>query len=168
MLLNKGNPMKNITIIKLFLIISTTLILNNCGFQKINKDLSPIVNIEKFNLSGDSKINYNLKNEILLTSKKKGKNRIIITLKTEKKKTDKVKETSGKITRYMVSINVNMTVEEVISSKTISKSFSKSGDISVGRNHSDTIDAEKKMVKNLSEILAKDIIRYVNIYFQNK
>ena len=166
MLLNKNNFMQNITIIKLFLIISTTLILNNCGFQKINKDLSPLVNIEKFNLSGDSKINYNLKNEILLISKKEGKNKIIITLKTEKKKTDKVKEASGKITRYMVSINVNMTVEEVKSSKMISKSFSKSGDFSVGRNHSDTIDAEKKMVKNLSEILAKDIIKYVNIYFQ--
>lgn len=168
MLLNKYNFMKNSKIIRALLIISTTFFLNNCGYQKINKSLSPLINIEKFNLSGDSKINYNLKNEILLISKNDGINRVIISLDTKKNKTDKVKETSGKITRYNVSIDVSFSLKEIKNSKTHSRLFSKSGDFSVGSNHSDTIDAEKKIIKNLSELLAKDIIRYLNIYFQNK
>lgn len=143
-------------IAKTILIVSLLLPVG-CGYKVINKTNQnnfSIVNIES---TGNRRINYILKNNLLINSKENSEN--ILDLKLNSKKTKEIKEKNIKnqITKYKISINVEIKFNLNNSNKTNSINSSFSGDYLVAENHSSTLSNEKTVTENLVENISNDI-----------
>ena len=154
--------------IKFTIIFTFVLALTSCGYQKVIQNDEPLVYINEFNVeSSNKRLAYLIKNEILLVSKKNAKNKINLNLKLKKNKIGKIKDKSGKITRYTIELSADLSIKKLDDLSLISKSFNKSGDYNIAGNHFDTLNRENKIVKNIAEELTEEISRYLILYFKN-
>ena len=148
-----------------FLIILMSL--SACGFKSMNKLKQKSYFVQQIELDGDKRIGYTIKNEILLNSSDGAKETIDIGLVIKKKKEVKEKNISNKITSYMVTLNVDLSVINVITSKKVESTFTKSSSYNVAKNHSDTISNEKSTIENLTSTITEDIINFLKIYLNS-
>tara|TARA_B100001029_G_C15056889_1_gene455103 strand:- start:99 stop:575 length:477 start_codon:yes stop_codon:yes gene_type:complete len=150
----------------LMLLISTFLF--SCGYKKVVQNNEPIVYINNFNIEGGNKrLAYLIKNEILLISKENAENKIDIDIKLNKNKIGKIKDKSGKVTRYTIELGADLSFKEVNNTKLIGKSFNKSGDFDIASNHFDTLNRENTTTSNIAEEITEEISRYLILYFKN-
>ena len=156
---------KKIQII-LILLISTLLI--SCGYKKVVQNNEPILYINEISIEGGNKrLEYLVKNEILLISKKNAENKININLKLNKSKIGKIKDKSGKVTRYTIELAADLSIKKINDTKLISKSFNKSGDFDIATNHFDTLNKENSTTENIAKEITEEITRYLIFYFKN-
>ncbi len=132
------------------------LMLASCGFKVVS-------NVKNYNISeiiteGDKKINYFLKNKLIINSNNGNENLVKLNINTEKFKSIKEKNLNNQITKY--EINVETQVEYVILSNGLSDKFtlSKSGSYEVASRHSETLNNEKNLINLLINDLSKDIL----------
>ena len=154
---------KNIFIFFLAFLIS----LSACGFKSMNQLKKKSYFVQQIELSGDKRIGYLIKNEILLSSSPNAEKTIDVNLIVNKKKEIKEKNISGKITSYMITLNIDLSIVNVMSKKKIKKRFTKSNSYSVANNHSDTISNEKNTLGSLAETITGDIINFLTMYLNN-
>ncbi len=140
------------------------LILSSCGYQKIYEKDKKLINIVKFEVSGNKRIGSSLKNEVLLISSNEGVNKFIIKAKIKKNKEVKDKNISGKITKYSLKLEVNLSLKEVNSQRSLVRNFYQTNDYDVFKSHSDTLSTEKKLIENMTQQIGEDIINFLNIY----
>jgi len=151
-----------------FIFFLTLLIgLPACGFKSMNQLKQKNYFVQQIALNGDKRIGYLIKNEILLSSSSNAESTIDISLAINKKKEIKEKNISGKITSYKLTLNVDLSVINVMNSKKIENKFIKSNNYSVANNHSDTLANEKKTLENLAEVVTEDIINFLTMYLNN-
>ena len=151
-----------------FIFFLTLLIgLPACGFKSMNQLKQKSYFVQQIALDGDKRIGYFVKNEILLSSSPNAESTIDISLTVNKKKEIKEKNISGKITSHKLTLNVDLSVINVMNSKKIEKKFIKSNNYSVANNHSDTLANEKKTLENLAEVVTEDIINFLTMYLNN-
>ena len=148
---------------KIIIIIIFSILLNSCGFKKINRDADSSVYIRTINVSGDNRIGYILKNNILLISKKGSNKKYDIDIKLKNTRTSKIKDISGKTSRFNESIALNLVLENIDNSEKIIKSFTESRDYDVGKNHTTTIRNQKNAIKNIIEQLSDEIINFLTL-----
>jgi len=141
-------------------IIIFSILLTSCGFKKIN-DRQNQIHIQNINITGKKSTIYVLKNNILLISDKNSSTKFMIEMKTTESKAIKIKNISGKTTRYNLSINADLILKNVNSLKELNKSFSKNYDYEVATNHSSTIENEKNARKNLINQLSDAVINFI-------
>ena len=141
--------------------------LSACGFKSMNQLKQKSYFVQQIALDGDKRIGYLIKNEILLSSSSNAESTIDISLAINKKKEIKEKNISGKITSYKLTLNVDLSVINVMNSKKIENKFIKSNSYSVANNHSDTLTNEKKSLENLAEAVTEDIINFLTMYLNN-
>ncbi len=144
--------------------LSFLISLSACGFKSMNQLKQKSYFVQQIKLDGDKRIGYFIKNEILLNSSTSAEKTIDVNLVVKKKKEIKEKNISGKITSYMVTLNVDLSMINVISSKKIENRFTKSNSYNVANNHSDTMSNEKNTIENLAEIITEDIINFLIMY----
>ena len=152
---------------KTFLVLILIIMpLSACGYTvvKNNKNID-ILNIAS---SGNKKISYVVKNQLMMNSYKGGKNKINIKLNTEKNKSAKEKNISGTITKYYLNLKAKLEIEDDKCNNIINKTFTVTGDFEVGSRNSQTIITEKKKTENLTEKLAEQINTFLIIYFENQ
>ena len=82
--------MKKKLLLSFFIIF---LLTNNCGFKVVNKSEIYNFDINKFITSGDNRVNFKIKNNLIFNSKKSEKKLVDIYLDTKKSK--EVKEKYG-------------------------------------------------------------------------
>ena len=155
---------KNIKNLYIFMFL---ILLVSCGFKKINQNDNSSIYIQNIDIIGEKKISYLLKNNILFISKKDSTNKYEMELKIDKTKTSKIKNAKGQVTRYSLSFMVNLVMTNINNQKNINKSFSRSGDYDVAENHSQTINNEKNMVKNIIQQISNDIISFITLHVKN-
>ena len=155
---------KKINIILIFLF---SLLLISCGYKKIVQKKTSI-NIQSINVTGENRIAYNLKNDIGLITNENSENRFRINLKITKKIDNKIKDTTGKITRFNLTINGDLVLINVKTLEETNKSFSKNQDYDVAENHSDTIKNEKQATKNVTRQLSEEVINFIMLIDKNK
>ena len=152
--------------IVLILLISTLLI--SCGYKKVAQNNEPIIYINEFSIEGGNKrLAYLVKNEILLISKKNAENKINVNLKLNQSKVGKIKDKSGKVTRYTIELAADLSIKKINDTKLISKSFNKSGDFDIATNHFDTLNKENSTTENIAKEITEEITRYLIFYFKN-
>ena len=100
--------------------------------------------------------------------KSTSKNKISIDLNIEKNKNSKVKDISGKITRYEIDLNVTMIIKDNAGNQVLEKKFQKTNDYDVRKNHSETIIKEKETAKTLGDQIAEDVIFFLNLFYKEK
>tara|TARA_B110000967_G_scaffold196132_1_gene226375 strand:+ start:177 stop:596 length:420 start_codon:yes stop_codon:yes gene_type:complete len=132
----------------------------SCGFKKINTDENKIF-IQDISVIGEKRMSYMLKNNISLISKKEAKDKYNIKIELTREKKSKIKSKTGKITRYNISVVLNLTMENIDTQEIVSKIFSRDDDYDVAKIHSDTIYNEANITENIVKKLSDDIVNFV-------
>ena len=125
-------------------------LLTGCGFKVVNQSELIDFNIENISISGDKRISYIIKNNLLPYSNSDGKKLVNIEIDINKNKF--IKEKNIKI-----EISIDASVQ-YRSEKTGRFQISKQGDFNVSRQYSQTLINEKNLIKMLSESIADNII----------
>jgi len=142
--------MKNF-LIPFFLILFFT---TGCGYKVIDRSKFGNFGIAEMNTSGETRINYKIKNKLFFNAEKNNNNLIILDL--ESKKTRKIEEKNDKneITKYRIFIKVDVSFRKITDTETSSFIVRKNGIYNVGNKYSQTLSNEKK----LTEILTNDVV----------
>ena len=142
--------MKNF-LIPFFLVLFFT---TGCGYKVIDRSKFGNFGIAEMNTSGETRINYKIKNKLFFNTEKNNNNLIILDL--ESKKTKKIEEKNDKneITKYRLFIKVDVSFKKITDTETSSFIVKKTGIYNVGNRYSQTLSNEKK----LTEILTNDVV----------
>ncbi len=148
---------------KIFLLSILSLFFLSCGFKTVDISSLSKFDIAEISLSGDKRINYILKNKILLNSDESNKKLISISIETFKKKKIKEKNIKNEITKYQIIIDTKIEIKDLENSKNERFSIKKNGEYNVATQYSQTLNNEKKLTKLLTEKLAEDILDELRI-----
>jgi len=139
------------------------LALLSCGFKPINEKNSRLIYLNKVNISGEKRISYTLKNNILIISNKDSKNKYDANIQVQKQKNTKIKDKTGKVTRYDMAITVNLELISLTNNNKISRIFIRNGDFDVASIYSETINNENNTIKNIVQQLSEDITNFITL-----
>ena len=150
---------------KLINLVFFLLLLTNCGFEVVKNTYG--FNILEVNAEGDKKISYALKNRIKINNSDLNKNFIKINIDSEKVKLIKEKNIQGKITKYEIKIVSN--VKYMILPENITKilTINKAANFNVADNNVETLNNEKKLIDNLIDEMADEILLKINLDFND-
>ena len=150
--------MKKITISLCIIIIIS---LSSCGYSKLNNQLNEF----KFNsivINGDKRLSYILKNNLSILSKTESQKSYDLLINLTSSKTSKIKDTTGKTTRFNVILNGDLKLTD--NNKVVkNRSFTVSNDYDVSNNHSDTIRNEKNSIQKNIDTLSEEITKYIQL-----
>tara|TARA_B100000886_G_scaffold338255_2_gene300681 strand:+ start:728 stop:1195 length:468 start_codon:yes stop_codon:yes gene_type:complete len=144
--------------VKKILSILIFTIVSSCGFKVVN--LSEIENFSfiELNLTGDKRINYIIKNNLLQASKENANNKIVITINTKKNKNIKEKNIKNEIIKYDISIVADILVKSISKNASFDFTITKNGSYSVAEQNSTTRNNERKLITLLSGDLSDEIL----------
>jgi len=147
--------MKNLKLITIA--ISLTL-LTGCGFKIIDKRELLNFNIKEISTNGDKRINFELKNKLSDYNDTNSSKVIKIELDTKKTKSIKEKNISNEITKYQIKVIVNVKLIKTDNTNNLEFTIEREGDYVVADKFSQTLNNEKKLIRNISEEIYEDII----------
>ena len=153
--------------IKLAFIIGLIFLLTTCGFKKITQEGAKGIYIQNINVSGERRSAYTIKNNILLISDDKSENKYDIEIKINKQKNNKIKDKTGKTTRYNLTISVDLNLTDINNNTKVKKKFTRDRDYDVVLLHSETISNEQKATKNIIQRLSQDVVNYLKLITRN-
>tara|TARA_E500000331_G_scaffold302050_1_gene303754 strand:+ start:127 stop:603 length:477 start_codon:yes stop_codon:yes gene_type:complete len=150
-------------IIKKSILILSLLLTMSCGFKVLDKSNTNNFTINEINTSGNSRINYKIKNYLLSNTQKNNTNVLSINMETKIKKRVKEKNIKNEITKYEIDLNTNINTYSIENNRKNDFNLSVAGDYSVDtKNYSGTINNEKNLINNLTEKLAENILKEIN------
>jgi len=150
---------------KLINLVFFLLLLTSCGFEVVKNTYG--FNILEVNAEGDKKISYALKNSIKINNSDLNKNFIKINIDSEKVKLIKEKNIQNKITKYEIKIVSN--VKYMILPENITKilTINKAANFNVADNKVETLNNEKKLIDNLIDEMADEILLKISLDFND-
>ena len=143
----------------LFLFLFATV---NCGFKVINESEKNNFSIQEIKTSGDKRINFKIKNNLLNYSKKNNQNILYINLKSKKNKSIKEKNIKNEITKYEISLDIDVTFNLINSNTKYKINLSSKGDYLVAKSYSATLNNEKKLIDDLTENISTKIQKKIS------
>jgi outer membrane lipopolysaccharide assembly protein LptE/RlpB len=147
--------------IKISLYIMIILGLSSCGYSRLN-DQSNEFKFNSIEINGDKRLSFILKNNLNLLSKPESKKNYDLLINLTSSKTSKIKDTTGKTTRFNVVLNGDLKLTD--NNKVVkNRSFTVSNDYDVSNNHSDTIRNEKNSIQNNIDLLSEEITKYIQL-----
>lgn len=147
--------MKNL---KLITIAISLILLTGCGFKIIDKRELLNFNIKEISTNGDKRINFELKNKLSDYNDTNSSKVIKIELDTKKTKSIKEKNISNEITKYQIKVIVNVKLIKTDNTNNLEFTIEREGDYVVADKFSQTLNNEKKLIRNISEEIYEDII----------
>lgn len=150
---------------KLINLVFFLLLLTSCGFEVVKNTYG--FNILEINAEGNKKISYALKNRIKINNSDLNKNFIKINIDSEKVKLIKEKNIQNKITKYEIKIVSN--VKYMILPENITKilTINKAANYNVADNKVETLNNEKKLIDNLIDEIADEILLKISLDFND-
>ena len=152
--------MRNI-IIKCSLIL-LFIALSNCGF-KVLDNLESNFSIREINASGDKRINFKIKNDLIIDYSNNSTNNLILTMNTKKTKRIKEKNIKNEITKYEISILCSIELAFLEKSTKHKFTVSSNGDYLAADKYSTTIQNEKRLIEDLTNDLSDKIRNKINL-----
>ena len=147
--------------LKLLLIIFPILFLG-CGYSVLNKTQNNNFNIAEISMSGEKRINYNIRSKLLFLTSENSKNILSVNIVTNKKKNIKDKNIKNEITKYQITIISEVNYQLIGGTKKKYFTVSQSGDFKVSSNRLNTLVSEKKLIKRLTDNIIKQISNNLN------
>ena len=147
-------------IITLFTIVA--VFTTSCGFKVLKQSELQDFYISSIETTGDSRINFSLRNKLIIQAKDESKKEIKLNINTDKSKSIKEKNSSNEITKYLIKINLLLKIEdekELIKTLKISDQL----DYNVGTQYSQTITNERQAIKAITNKLAEKIIKEISL-----
>ena len=140
-----------------FLLFSFLSLISHCGFKVIDKTENNF-SIQTIKISGDERISYKIRNNLLVNSLTNNTNSIILDINSKKIKSIKEKNIENETTKYQITLNTNIQYNFIGKSENFIFNLSTSGDYLVGNNHLETINNEKKLINNLTDNISDKIL----------
>tara|TARA_B100000965_G_C19256742_1_gene611197 strand:- start:237 stop:662 length:426 start_codon:yes stop_codon:yes gene_type:complete len=134
-----------------------------CGFKVLNENQNNNFLIKDIILTGDKRINFKLKNNLLTYSKNNSQNELMINLNSKKEKKTKEKNINNEITKYQITMQVELILKVLNKDIEHTINVSNSGDYLVADNYATTLDSEKKIINNLIENISEEIVKKINL-----
>ena len=134
---------------------------SNCGFKIVNKSEIYNFDINEIISSGNNRINFKIKNNLIFNSKKSDKKLVDIYLDTRKTKEVKEKNINNEITKYQITITSTIKLRELIDENITSFTIVKTGDYSVASRYSQTLSNEKKLIDVLTDNVTDEILNKI-------
>ena len=147
--------MKNL---KLITIAISLILLTGCGFKVIDKRELLNFNIKEISTNGDKRINFELKNKLSDYNDTNSSKVIKIELDTKKTKSIKEKNISNEITKYQIKVLVNVKLIKTDNTNNLEFTIEREGDYVVADKFSQTLNNEKKLIRNITEKISESII----------
>ena len=147
--------MKNL---KLITIAISLILLTGCGFKIIDKRELLNFNIKEISTNGDRRINFELKNKLSDYNDINSSKVIKIELDTKKTKSIKEKNISNEITKYQIKVIVNVKLIKTDNTNNLEFTIEREGDYVVADKFSQTLNNEKKLIRNITEKISESII----------
>lgn len=147
--------MKNL---KLITIAISLILLTGCGFKIVDKLELLNFNIKEISTIGDKRINFELKNKLSGYNDTNSSKVIKIELDTKKTKSIKEKNISNEITKYQIKVIVNVKLIKIDNTNNLEFTIEREGDYVVADKFSQTLNNEKKLIRNITEKISESII----------
>ena len=149
-------------LIKFFLLLFFLLTVN-CGFKVINESERSQFSIQEIKTTGDKRINFKIKNNLLNLSKKDNENVISLSVDTKKTKNIKEKNIKNEVTKYEISLNVSINFKVINSGIDYKINLSNNGSYLVDDSYSTTLNNEKKLIDDLIENMSEKIQKKISL-----
>jgi hypothetical protein len=141
--------------------------LSSCGYQSLLNENSKKFGIKSFNIEGNKRLGQILKNNLI--SLKDKSNNLILDINARKNRSIANKDLTGKIIEYNLQISFDLTATESVSRKKIlSKTFTLDSNYKVSDLYMDTINGEKKIINELIESIATQILTALSLAYGEK
>ena len=141
--------------------------LSGCGYQPLLNENSKKFGIKSFNIDGNKRLAQILKNN--LVSSRNKSNNLILDINARKNRSITHKDSTGKIIEYNLKISFDLTATESISrKKVLSKTFTLDGNYKASDLYTDTLNREKKIVNELIESIATQILTDLSLAYGEK
>ena len=147
---------------KKFILFFCLVLLNNCGFKVVKNNFQNF-NIVEIKTSGESKINYLLKSNLIRSNKKNNNKDIYLDIKTNKQRNIKEKNIKNEITKYQMVITSVVSYTSIDGNTKGNFTVETQGDYGVDKQYSRTINNEKNLVTILADEIAEEIISNIRI-----
>tara|TARA_A100001015_G_scaffold239815_1_gene273255 strand:- start:4392 stop:4865 length:474 start_codon:yes stop_codon:yes gene_type:complete len=147
--------MKNL---KLITIAISLILLTGCGFKIVDKRELLNFNIKEISTIGDKRINFELKNKLSGYNDTNSSKVFKIELDTKKTKSIKEKNISNEITKYQIKVIVNVKLIKIDNTNNLEFTIEREGDYVVADKFSQTLNNEKKLIRNITEKISESII----------
>ena len=135
--------------------------LSSCGYSRLN-DQSNIFKFNSIEINGDKRLSYILKNNLNLLSRPESKKSYDLLINLTSSKTSKIKDTTGKTTRFNMVLNGELVLTD--DNKVVkNRLFTVNNDYDVSNNHSYTIRNEKNSIQNNIDLLSEEITKYIRL-----
>lgn len=149
---------------RIILILFFSFLFVNCGFKVADKNFN--FKISSVDTSGDRKINYVIKNKILLNSNTTGQKLINLDINTKKIKSINEKNISNQITKYELKIETKVKYLILENGKSDEFIVTLKGFYDVNSRYSETLNNEKNLINlltnNLSEEILERLVKKIN------
>ena len=141
--------------------------LSSCGYQSLLNENSKKFGIKSFNIEGNKRLAQILKNN--LVSSKNKSNNLILDINARKNRSIVHKDLTGKIIEYNLKISFDLTATESVSrKKVLSKTFTLDGNYKASDLYTDTLNREKKIIDELIESIATQILTDLSLTYGEK
>ena len=141
--------------------------LSSCGYQSLLNENSKKFGIKSFNIEGNKRLGQILKNN--LVSSKNKSNNLILGINARKNRSIAHKNSSGKIIEYNLQISFDLIATESVSRKQVlSKTFTLDSNYQASDLYIDTLNREKKIISQLVESIAAQILTDLSLAYEEK
>ena len=141
--------------------------LSSCGYQSLSNENSKKFGIKNFNIGGNKRLAQILKNNFVSSRNKS--NNLILDINARKNRSIAHKDSTGKIIEYNLKISFDLTATESISRKEVlSKTFTRDRNYKTSNLYLDTLNREKKIINELTEVIAVQILTDLSLVYGEK
>ena len=141
----------------ILIIITLTIFLFGCGYSVVNRSTQNNYTITEISTSGEKRINYNIKNKLMLNTSEISNNSLSLILDTKKERKVKDKNTNNEITSYQLSITTNVSYIVLGNVNKDTFTVNQSGDYKVSTQRLNTLNNEKKLIETLTNNIVDQI-----------
>ena len=142
--------------------------LSSCGYQSLLNENSKKFSIKSFNIDGNKRLGQILKNHFVSSTRSKSNN-LILDIYARKNRSIMHKDSTGKIIEYNLKISFDLTATESVSQKKVlSKTFTLDRNYKASNLYIDTINIEKKIINELIESIATQILTTLSLAYEKK
>ena len=150
-------------IINKSLLIVFFLITSNCGYKIAENLETKNFSIKEISTSGDKRINFKIKNSLIVDYSKHTTNNLVLELDTKKIKKIKEKNIKNEITKYEISLISSIKLNFLEKNQEHKFSITSNGDYLTADQYSVTIKNEKRLIEDLTNDIANKIKNRINL-----
>jgi hypothetical protein len=147
---------------KLIAVLFLSIFIHSCGYTVNKKSLENDFNIKDFFMTGESRINYAIKNDLLLSSNSQSQKLLILNINTKKNRSIKNKNENNEITDYQLTLLGDVTIKFLDNTNEKTFRVTETGNYKVSKYRLDTLNNEKKMIQIMSENMTKKILNRIS------